>query len=286
MSNIPGYKCKQALILYGAGNTGKSQYLSLLERLVGSENYCSMSLQQLEMRFGTSALWGKRLAGNADMGSAKIDELEKFKAITGGDTIDYEFKGKDRFSAKYTGLLIFCCNNLPKFGGDRGEHVYDRMITLPCNNVVPSEKRDRNLIDKIYEEREAIIYHSIIALKKLIERGGYFEVPEVCIAAREEYKTSNDNVRQFLIDCTNCNGCKVSGSEINEYTRTSAMYDYYKRWCADSCYTATNRREFRRGIENYFGRKINTIEFLYNGNMYYPFVLKSEIRQHYYPYGV
>lgn len=87
------------------------------------------------MRFGTSALWGKRLAGNADMGSAKIDELEKFKAITGGDTIDYEFKGKDRFSAKYTGLLIFCCNNLPKFGGDRGEHVYDRMITLPCNNV-------------------------------------------------------------------------------------------------------------------------------------------------------
>ena len=92
ISNIPGYKCKQALILYGAGNTGKSQYLSLLERLVGPENYCSMSLQQLEMRFGTSALWGKRLAGNADMGSAKIDELEKFKAITGGDTIDFELR--------------------------------------------------------------------------------------------------------------------------------------------------------------------------------------------------
>lgn len=194
ISNIPGYKCKQALILYGAGNTGKSQYLSLLEKLIGRENYCSMSLQQLEMRFGTSALWGKRLAGNADMGSAKIDELEKFKAITGGDTIDYEFKGKDRFSAKYTGLLIFCCNNLPKFGGDRGEHVYDRMITLPCNNVVPFEKRDRELIDKIYAEREAIIYHSVIALKKLIERGGYFEVPEICKAAREEYKTSNGNL--------------------------------------------------------------------------------------------
>lgn len=285
ISNIPGYKCKQALILYGAGNTGKSQYLSLLERLVGPENYCSMSLQQLEMRFGTSALWGKRLAGNADMGSAKIDELEKFKAITGGDTIDFEYKGKDRFSGKYTGLLIFCCNNLPKFGGDRGEHVYDRMITLPCNNVVPPENRDRNLIEKIYAEREAIIYHSIIALKKLIERGGYFDVPEICRVAREEYKTSNDNVRQFLIDC-NCNGSKVSGKGINEYTRTSAMYDYYKRWCTDSCYTATNRREFRRGIENFFGRKISTIEFVHNGNMYYPFSLKSEIRQHYYPYGV
>lgn len=286
VSNIPGYRCKQALILYGPGNTGKSQYLSLLEKLVGSDNYCSMSLQQLEMRFGTAALWGKRLAGNADMGSAKIDELEKFKAITGGDTIDYEYKGKDRFSGKYMGLLIFCCNNLPKFGGDRGEHVYDRMITLPCNNVVPFDKRDRNLIDKIYAEKEAIIYHSIIALKKLIERGGFFDVPEICKQAREEYKTSNDNVRQFLLECTDHNGVRVIGNGIGEYTRTSAMYDYYKHWCADSCYTATNRREFRRGIENYFGRKISTIEFVHNGNMYYPFSLKSEIRQHYYPYGV
>ncbi len=285
VSNIPGYKCKQALILYGAGNTGKSQYLSLLEKLIGPENYCSMSLQQLEMRFGTSALWGKRLAGNADMGSAKIDELEKFKAITGGDTIDYEFKGKDRFSAKYTGLLIFCCNNLPKFGGDRGEHVYDRMITLPCNNVVPFEKRDRELIDKIYAEREAIIYHSVIALKKLIERGGYFDVPEICKAAREEYKTSNDNVRQFLIDCTDHSDIGVVGKGINQCTKTSAMYEYYKRWCSESGFAATNRREFRRGIENFFGKKIDSIEFVYNGNKYYPFVLKNEMRQNYYPYG-
>ncbi len=285
VSNIPGYKCKQALILYGAGNTGKSQYLSLLEKLIGSENYCGMSLQQLEMRFGTSALWGKRLAGNADMGSAKIDELEKFKAITGGDTIDYEFKGKDRFSAKYTGLLIFCCNNLPKFGGDRGEHVYDRMITLPCNNVVPFEKRDRELIDKIYAEREAIIYHSVIALKKLIERGGYFEIPEVCRVAREEYKTSNDNVRQFLIDCTDHSDIGVVGKGINQCTKTSAMYEYYKRWCSESGFAATNRREFRRGIENFFGKKIDNIEFVYNGNKYYPFVLKNEMRQNYYPYG-
>lgn len=284
VSNIPGYKCKQALILYGAGNTGKSQYLALLEKLIGPENYCSMSLQQLEMRFGTSALWSKRLAGNADMGSAKIDELEKFKAITGGDTIDFEYKGKDRFSGKYTGLLIFCCNNLPKFGGDRGEHVYDRMITLPCDNVVPFELRDRGLIEKIYAEREAIIFHSVIALKKLIERGGYFDVPDVCKAAREEYKTDNDNVRQFLIDCTD-RDIGVVGKGINQCTRTAAMYEYYKRWCTESGFAVANRREFRRGIENYFSKKIDEIEFVYNGNKYYPFVLKNDMKQSYYPYG-
>ena len=151
--------------------------------------------------------------------------------------------------------MIFCCNNLPKFGGDRGEHVYDRMITLPCNNVVPFEKRDRELIDKIYAEREAIIYHSVIALKKLIERGGYFEIPEVCRVAREEYKTSNDNVRQFLIDCTDHSDIGVVGKGINQCTKTSAMYEYYKRWCSESGFAATNRREFRRGIENFLVRR-------------------------------
>ena len=133
---------------------------------------------------------------------------------------------------------------------------------------------------------ECCTYIINLSLKKLIERGGFFDVPEICKQAREEYKTSNDNVRQFLLECTDHNGVRVIGNGIGEYTRTSAMYDYYKHWCADSCYTATNRREFRRGIENYFGRKISTIEFVHNGNMYYPFSLKSEIRQHYYPYGV
>ena len=63
------------------------------------------------------------------------------------------------------------------------------------------------------------------------------------------------------------------------------MYEYYKRWCSESGFAATNRREFRRGIENFFGKKIDNIEFVYNGNKYYPFVLKNELRQNYYPYG-
>ena len=41
ISNISGYLPKKALFLYGSGDTGKSQLLELMKRLVGSENYAS-----------------------------------------------------------------------------------------------------------------------------------------------------------------------------------------------------------------------------------------------------
>ena len=34
-------------------------------------------------------------------------------------------------------FLWFCTNEMPNFGGDKGKWVYDRMIIVKCNNVIP-----------------------------------------------------------------------------------------------------------------------------------------------------
>lgn len=278
VSNVPGYLTKKALFLYGPGNTGKSQYLSLLEKLVGNDNYCSITLQALEMRFGTASLFGKRVAGAADMGSATIRELEKFKSITGGDIIDFEFKGKDKFNARYNGLFIFCCNELPHFNGDRGDHVYERMILCNCTNVIPQDQRDRHLLDKLYGEREAIIYKSVMALKELLDRGGAFTEPTEVSENREAYKTENDTVRQFLVECTDL--CK-SDPDTPLYmqaplTRTSEMYTYYVMWCKDNNNPYTSSQGFRKGLVNYFkAGNIKELEIYNSGIRFYKFRMKS-----------
>lgn len=278
VSNVPGYLTKKALFLYGPGNTGKSQYLSLLEKLVGNDNYCSITLQALEMRFGTASLFGKRVAGAADMGSATIRELEKFKGITGGDIIDFEFKGKDKFNARYNGLFVFCCNELPHFNGDRGDHVYERMILCNCTNVIPQDQRDRHLLDKLYGEREAIIYKSVMALKELLDRGGAFTEPTEVSENREAYKTENDTVRQFLVECTDL--CK-SDPDTPLYmqaplTRTSEMYTYYVMWCKDNNNPYTSSQGFRKGLVNYFKvGNIKELEIYNSGIRFYKFRMKS-----------
>ncbi|MCI7692690.1 MAG: phage/plasmid primase, P4 family [Oscillospiraceae bacterium] len=278
VSNVPGYLTKKALFLYGPGNTGKSQYLALLEKLVGGDNYCSITLQALEMRFGTAALFGKRVAGAADMGSASIRELEKFKSITGGDIIDFEFKGKDKFNARYNGLLVFCCNELPHFSGDRGDHVYERMILCKCENVIPVEKRDRHLLEKIYKEKEAIIYKGVMALKELLERGGGFTEPKEVQENRESYKTENDTVRQFLIECTDL--CQSEPNtplaEQLPLIKTADMLTYYIEWCKSNNYPYTNRLGFRKAVSNYFGKPIDELETVNSGIRYYKFRLKTK----------
>ena len=96
-SNVPGYELKKALFMYGPGNSGKSQLKKLVEKIIGYENCAAIDLKQMEARFGSSSIYGKRMAGSADMSFMTIGELNIFKQATGGDAIHAEFKGKDKF---------------------------------------------------------------------------------------------------------------------------------------------------------------------------------------------
>ena len=65
-------------------------------------------------------------------------------------------------------------NQLPRFGGDNGEWVYDRIMVLESKNVIPKDKQDKELLDKLYEEREGIIYKAVKALQQVIRNGYRF----------------------------------------------------------------------------------------------------------------
>lgn len=62
------------------------------------------------------------------MNYANIKKLNIYKQLTDGDIIQTEFKNQNAFNMKFTGLLIFCSNRFPIFGGDSQEHVFERMF--------------------------------------------------------------------------------------------------------------------------------------------------------------
>jgi len=161
ISNVKGWRMKKSLFLVGAGDTGKSQLKSLVERLLGNDNFIGIDLKEIEARFGTGAIYGTRLAGSSDMSFLSVDELKTFKKVTGGDSLFAEFKGQQGFQYTYNGLLWFCMNRLPKFGGDDGQWVYNRIMVVNCPNVIPRHKQDKQLLDRMYAEREGIVYKSV-----------------------------------------------------------------------------------------------------------------------------
>ena len=279
ISNVKGWRMKKALFLVGAGDTGKSQLKSLVERLLGKENFIGIDLKEIEARFGTGVIYGTRLAGSSDMSFLTVDELKTFKKITGGDSLFAEFKGQQGFEYTYNGLLWFCMNRLPKFGGDDGQWVYNRIMVVDCPNVIPLEKQDKELLDKMYAEREGIVFKAITALQTVIANGYRFSEPASVTAARQKYKDTNSTVVSFFEECM----CPWPQGKIVRHCTTGRIYKVYQAWCRENNNGyAKTAREFREDLAEHLGAGFADITTRQKGNTYYKeYTLTLETKEMY-----
>ena len=279
VSNIKGWRMKKALFLVGDGDTGKSQLKSLVERLLGKGNFIGIDLKEIEARFGTGAVYGTRLAGSSDMSFLSVDELKTFKNLTGGDSLYAEFKGQQAFEFTYGGLLWFCMNRLPKFGGDNGQWVYDRIMVVRCPNIIPKEKQDKQLLDKMYAEREGIVYKAVTAMQAVIRNGYRFTEPESVTLARETYQCENSTVISFFNECM----IPWQDGRINRYCTTGRIFRVYQAWCKDNNNGyARTAKEFREELCSHMKCSYADMTTRQKGNTYYKeYGLSDEAKQQY-----
>jgi P4 family phage/plasmid primase-like protien len=237
MSNMPvGKAYKQALLLVGGGNTGKSTLLRVIENLLGDGNCVAIKFEKLEENnFATSKLLHKRLACEHDMKSMKLADISVFKNIVGGDMIDAEFKGENAFSFRFDGLLWLNTNDLPKFGGDKGGHVYDRFVIVnavgktygrgepPMPGAV---ERDPGLEAKIMEESEYIVWLAMMALKDLRKRGS-LNLTQRQKENMERHKFENSTIAAFFSECA---VDRVHPGKMEDLMTKGMSYLVYKAW--------------------------------------------------------
>lgn len=285
MSNIKGWRMKKALFMVGPGDTGKSQAKALVERMLGSGNFIGIDLKGIEARFGTGAIYGKRLAGSSDMSFMTVDELKTFKKITGGDSLFAEFKGQQAFEYTYSGLLWFCMNELPKFGGDDGKWVYDRIMVVPCNHIIPKEEQDKELLDKMYAERDGIFYYAMMGLQRVLGKGYRFTEPECVLQARQAYIEENSTVISFFQECMTLRS-QPDASSI-DYT-TTYIYSVYKSWCKNNNNGhAKTEKQFRVGLAAYLNSTTKDLIVHKNtGNYYRDYTLTAGAKKQYAPWDV
>lgn len=278
ISNIPGYITKQALFIYGEHNTGKSKIFALLEKLLGDSNSTVTELADLEGDFGTYPLLNKRLAGSPDMSYMKVTELKIFKQLTGGDSIQFKEKYKSPFKGKYKGVLLFCGNKMPLFGGDKGEATYSRMIIIKCTNVLPKDKQDKIIVEKMFAEKEAIVYRAVQAVKQFIKNGYRFDIPSVCEIETQKFKIMNDNVMQFLDECTMLRQAQYTN--YRDCCTTANMYTAYTHWLTENGERyQTSKSEFiKTACQFYNFKDVENIKHKYNGNWFFKFTIKPSCR--------
>ena len=231
ISNIFAYRTKKALFLVGQGNTGKSQLKKLAEDLVGRNNVSNIDLKKVNDKHGTASLYQKRLAGCNDMSYQRIEDMSIFKQLTGGDAIEIDFKFKNSFNYLFKGFLWFNCNKLPRFGGDTGKWVYERIMPVFCNNVIPKEKQDPLLFEKMLEEKNSILSFAIQELQKVVKNNYHFIEPEKMAQQRLMYETENNTLLNFIEEC-----CYVKDDTMPSLRlRRSVFKDAYDKYIKLNC---------------------------------------------------
>lgn len=280
ISNTPGYVTKKCILMIGAKDCGKTQIKKLLTELIGIKYTSSMDLDKMnDSRFGTSELYNKRLVGSNDMQYTSVADMGIFKQLTGGDAVSIEFKGRGAFSYVFKGLIWFLANDYPMFSGKKGKEIYERFLIIPCKNVVPKEKQDPKLVEKMLKEKEYIVSLCVNHLLELRKRKYKFIESKAMKDGLANYELMNNSLLQFVSEY-----CDIDDDLLpNERLNFSSFKKNYQIWCRDA--GIKPMKIGQEEIKYYLGDKYGT-DIVKNSTYYLSNIIMNEnFRNEYQIYG-
>jgi P4 family phage/plasmid primase-like protien len=213
-------KYEKAVMLVGLGSNGKSVFLKIIEALIGLQNTSHVSLQDLDKdRFASAGLYCKLVNSFADLKRIKLLSSGNFKMLVSGDSIRAQNKHQRAFDFNNYAKLIFSANEIPE-SEDTGFAYYRRWLILEFEKIFDDETKDVNLIDKLTtpEELSGLLNLAIIALKRVIARRGWSNIPVDEI--KRKYESRSNTVETFInTKCLTDKSFKIS------------VTDLYKAYC-------------------------------------------------------
>ncbi len=228
-------------ILYGDGANGKSTFLNSVRDVLGSYGKQTPT-DTLVSRPSAASNDLARLAGarfvtaseaNADQTLA--DAL--VKQMTGGEPIAARFLYCDFFEFTPAFKLFLATNHLPKLNGN-DPAMWRRIRTIPFERVFTPEEQDRDLAEKLKNERSGILSWIVQGAVDWYAQG----LPNATAieAANEAYRVEMDTVGCFIEE-----RCDVAPSLA---APTAALFASYRIHANDNGVEPVSQRVFGRAL--------------------------------------
>ncbi len=231
------------LLMEGESRTGKSTFTNVVTALLGEDNVTHIPLEMFGQRFALASTLGKLVNITSDVGDLDSVAEGAFKQFIGGDRMNFERKYRDTIFAYPTARVIIAANNRPRFL-DRSEAIWERMLLVEWNRVIPEAERDLNLRERIKEnELPGIFRWALAGLARLLEQNHFTHSQSVSDAI-DDYRLDTNPAREFLVD----------NYEITEgsFVYTKDIYKEYAQWCEDHGYKPLGERNFSKEIKRAF----------------------------------
>jgi len=238
----PTYKYKKALMLVGETDTGKSQLLNLIRRLLGEQNLSHESLYDLcHDRFKAIELYGKLANICNELDPVKLSTLSKFLQVTGGDYISGQKKHQDPFKFLNYAKLLFACNNMPVCKIENPAY-YNRWLVFRCDNQIPKEEQIPFLFSTFSDqELSGLLNWAIQGLERLAAQGHYSEhqsLIEITEFMREHGNPFVEFAQNIIPD-------------ITARIKKSDLYKHHLEFCKFFGYSTIEGNVFSRKIKKY-----------------------------------
>lgn len=222
-------KAQCFFIFYGSGANGKSVLCNTIKKLVGKNNYSAVPISDLNHSFSRADLQNKMLniSTENESSNGKPYNSQYIKAISGGDEIKAEFKGKDVFSFAPFCKLIFAVNTLPNFN-DKTYGFLRRIKIIPFtqNFSIDDGTADIHLEEKLEKELSGIFNWAVKGLKRLRDNNYKFSYSS---AMQSELQKYNELINPYVAFWDEC----ILYTPDNDNVKTSKkhLYEAFQHWC-------------------------------------------------------
>lgn len=221
-------KLEKALILYGSGANGKSVFFEIVNAILGDENICSYSLQNLTKYDSYQrAELSNKLLNYASEINGKL-ETSIFKQLVSGEPVEArQIYGKP-FTMREYGKLMFNCNELPK-EVEQTNAFFRRFLIIPFNQTIPESEQDPELAKKIIASELSGVFNWLLdGLRRLLSQKKFTQ-SEIVRNQIEAYRRESDSVAMFMEE----EGYTPS---VGGYILLKTLYSTYRLFCYENGY--------------------------------------------------
>ncbi|RKL65365.1 hypothetical protein CR203_21425 [Salipaludibacillus neizhouensis] len=230
--------------LIGNGGNGKSKFIEAIQDILGGyakqTNPETFITKQYENTINSdiARLNKTRFVVAVESEKGKVLAEAQVKQLTGGDKVTARFLRKEYFEFKPEFKIFFSSNYKPVIlGNDEG--IWRRLRIIPFNMNLETEKKDRNLSDKLRSEQQGILKWAVDGFKLWKQEG--LNEPESIMQEVNKYREDMDPLKQFLDEM--CSIANLVNVEIK------VLYEQYKSFRATNNESVLTKTEFIASLE-------------------------------------
>jgi putative DNA primase/helicase len=231
----------------GEGANGKSVLFELMNRILQDYSRTASADLLLDKAVQTNCkselalLKGVRVIFLTELDPNQKLKMSMIKNMTGGNEVVACFKYKNEFTYNPKYKIMLATNHMPHINED-DNGSWRRIKKIDHNRVFAKHEQDKRLINKLYEERGAIL-NLLFQLCPSVLRDG-LKAPDCVEMSVKSFRSSEDILSKWLEENT-----IVS----NDGAFALDLFNNFRQYCLDN----NEQYWYRNATVSWFGRRMS-----------------------------